>query len=509
MKLKILIVDDEIIQLKLLAKVIQSLKPEYEVSFTNSSTEALKMLSLHQYDILITDIKMPKMDGIELIKSLRETIHNDDIKIIILSGYSEFEYARSAIKYNVSDYLLKPIEKQNLIDILNSIERSINNNQVEIIDSSTPLIKEYALYKLLTAGSISEADNAVLEKGFPSGVRACIIITSVVEETSITKTSIESFNDYVKKKYTDSITTCLSNDKIVTVIPCTITRSYDSIVSDLQSNVSKSRNYGLCFVVALSYNIKNIYEEYSNALEYLNCLRFLGTFPPLVNMTSVQDVDSAQLLSGDLEKHILSLNQEKTENFLNFISNELHNKIFNIERLKSCFADIIRLCADKYSNKFLTTDLLQELCYKYSKQIYNANSFTKIKEALQNFICDIISLNSTTEGINASQNYKLYIELNYHDPNFSLNQIATYFNYNPSYFSDLFVKMFGVTFSKYLTAYRMSQACNLLKTTNKKIYEIAHEVGIQSDSYFVKTFKEYYNMSPWKYRQFIKGNPKS
>lgn len=159
--IKLLIVDDEPFIRQGLKILINWEEYGYEiVGEACNGLEAIKELEKKDVDIIITDLKMPEMNGIELIEYVRKNIL-DEIKFIVLSGYYEFEYAKKAIKYNVTDYILKPIQKDELIKVLVALkEEYLKQEQQSVIQK----IKDKVIYdKYLNEVIYGRYDNTSLE----------------------------------------------------------------------------------------------------------------------------------------------------------------------------------------------------------------------------------------------------------------------------------------------------------------------------------------------------------
>ena len=125
--IRLIVIDDEAIHRKGLSKLIRKLRPNYEINQFKDGSEALNFLKENEVDIIITDIRMPILDGLSFIREYN--YKNINTKIIILSAYAEFEYAQNAISLGVFDYILKPVDIENVIDILNRVEESIKKDK--------------------------------------------------------------------------------------------------------------------------------------------------------------------------------------------------------------------------------------------------------------------------------------------------------------------------------------------------------------------------------------------
>lgn len=142
MTIKIMLVDDNTIERTGIKYLLESLSLGYSISEFSNGSDALEDLKKNNYNLLITDIKMPIIDGIELIKIVRS--FNREIKIIVISGYEDFSYAKSLLGYNVSDYILKPVSKE---QILSTIEKVIKDDSISEKKYSATISKVLTIFQ--------------------------------------------------------------------------------------------------------------------------------------------------------------------------------------------------------------------------------------------------------------------------------------------------------------------------------------------------------------------------
>ena len=155
---KILVVDDERIERKGVTFLLGQMDIECEIEEAVNGQAALEYLSENDVDILLTDIKMPHMDGMELIKNIKEKKVNTGMKIIIISGHNDFEYAKTAVKLGVSDYILKPVDPQEFETTLRNALDEIENEKKEhgIREKSIEVLRQHYLYSLVNGLSVGE-----------------------------------------------------------------------------------------------------------------------------------------------------------------------------------------------------------------------------------------------------------------------------------------------------------------------------------------------------------------
>ncbi|UJF33905.1 response regulator [Paenibacillus hexagrammi] len=193
----ILVVDDEAIQRRVLAKMIREARPNCHVLEAKNGQDALEVIRTKPIDIVFTDIKMPVLDGLEMIERMNASAH--PVKVIILSGYRYFEYAQKAIQLGAFDYLVKPIKEESISDILDKAEGSITRektNQLEQeqmkqqLDQTLSVYWDQLLNDWVTAG-VPEAKGAEIRRHFSLEAQG-LVAAAKIEGDGIPAASWES-----------------------------------------------------------------------------------------------------------------------------------------------------------------------------------------------------------------------------------------------------------------------------------------------------------------------------
>lgn len=530
--MKIIVVDDE----KWVRATIISQIPFKALGLTlcseaSNGIEALELCRQYQPDILITDIKMPGLSGLELINELRSLLPL--LKIIIISGYDDFEYARTALKYGVSDYILKPVDKNELTNILTKIKDSITEQREQIEQQeylkkqyklAVPLMGEQFLNQLITPNSMT-ANNIAGELSkynisFPHPFY-CVIVFSQHETVQNSlkgnNNSFKAFACKVMKRYFDAVTFSSNQNpfELVSIINYKSNIDYDILQKALELCSKFCNNkLGLNLSIGISLparEFNKLYTLYEQAREAL----LLKFWEPATIMFFY-------------EKDIIS-----NDSNLNISENTLDDMLLNI-KLKNCepvYSFIAKTCcalkAEKYVNprivksffgNFIYTLCLKLSIYKslmdYESIFSNAQPYEKIntintldnlegylKELVQHMCEHYADINHLSE-FSIIESVKNIMKQNYFK-DISLDQIAGYVNLNPTYFSELFKKETGMSFVYYKTMLRIEAAKNLLKSTNLSIYMISERIGYSDHKYFSKLFKKITGMTVLEYKKSI------
>lgn len=523
---KVLIADDEPIHLRGLSKMMVRLRPDYEIISLKNGADAYEYIKNNRIDILVTDIEMPIMNGLQLIEKIVSDGRN--IKIIILSVFSSFDYAQKAISLGTMDYILKPVEEAKvhevlkraedkiLIEIKEKEERTKLRNQ---LDNALPECQEYKLNKLVY-GNIKTTEYY----DFPFALTEYTYGTVIVFDMK----KCRSFNDEEIKEEDikidiNNLLNCLGNSitfflhgesgKMVTIL--LIKQEHMLIVSELNDALLKiidlmKERYDINVSIGIGRIIKSFPEEVSSsfhsAIRALDAAFFSGEGSILsYEMTNT----SCVYKMADYEKlekiamHVLSQDNENIMHSLNSLFEESLNDGYPIAEIyKRCVMQALEDVIDIIEEKIKLSDTVK-LKAEAVKRIYQAFDFKAVKESVAGLIMEIYY---DIENMKNNKNTKIieecrkYIEEHYME-DLSLESAAGEFYFNPSYFSNLFKTYTDINFSEYLLRVRMANAKDMLLKTNLKVYEISKNVGYQDPKYFNRLFKKEFGLTPDEYRR--------
>ncbi len=533
---KLLIVDDEPwLRKRLLLTIDWQSMGITELFEAEDGLKAFNLAVKHEPDIIITDIEMPGLSGIDLMQTLNESALFP--QIILISGYNEFEYARSAVKFGAIDYLLKPVAedelKKTVTKCIATLEQNRYNKEIrDLLADSSSLLREKIYIDLLQGkldfNKVPEARLNELGVTFLSNSAMCIIAHSHPASHKLSENNVEETlaNLTINKTIKDLLSCCL-----VEVLDFWIDDANVYLVfSDLSENEFKA-----CVLKALNDAKKQIYELHSDRIAYgtgsiahklaelsasyrkarysINLCRSkqhtvydeevetkTNDFQIVYDEYNLKSL-IASLKSGDADE-ASKLLTELINEFLDQTAgtpSSLQIKLMYINVLNSLFKgclpflpvseDIIKICVDYIdgSTSFHTAEKmhshLQSLLSILTKQYHD---FFGTK---RHWLIDKILK---------------YIDSNYASP-LSMRDVAANFYLNPSYFCKLFKEETGVTFTTYLMNKRVENAKSLMSETSMKLYDVASAVGYTNVQYFSTVFKEVEGITPSQFRSGI-GN---
>lgn len=531
---RVMLVDDEKLTLEYLKISIPQQDSDWQVAvLCSDGIEALEWLTHHQVDLIITDIKMPEMTGLELSHKVKELYPNQ--KIIILSGYDEFKFAQKAIQYGVRDYLLKPISLGDLKKSLSEMKTLLKREKIET-QAYSHLVKmsengkrqlasrfikavihhaeleTRSLYPLIHRMKISLIEGAARLLLFNLDIDLLIYNKIPVRDIPLYQYMIYQIVLEISENQTDNIWTVLDHfDHTVVLISADTAdaalekgKNIYHIVSEVLQN-----QMNLSLSSSVSEPFTDIFEAdkaYSQSMEILNARVFFRQngfystkdFNPEIRLKSASLNQAVSSLWATICDHNI-INQELAiSSILELMPHYTQQDVLRFglywileiyakwdtkaaEHKKSCEQAIIKLAEDNTNN---TKKDVQRLFLSIA-QLLSVSGDLPVKNMDENLLI--------TEAKN-------YILANYAQP-LSLTLVADELGITPNYLSSLFHQEMGESYIKYLTHVRIEHAIQLMKENPRmKIYDIVEKVGYVSVKHFSYVFKQTKGMSPSEYQ---------
>jgi two-component system, response regulator YesN len=481
---------------------------------------ALPLLQTAKPDVLITDIKMPFMDGLQLCKIVRERM--PWVKIIILSGHDEFEYAQQAIKLGVTEYLLKPVTVQDLHNVLQKVAAQLEQERQEQenlrklrdqVEENRAVLRERLLLKLVV-GAVHPAE--AIEKGQLLGldlVARCYLV--VIIKTELADRS-EQF-DYDEYQQVQQIVSGLvENNPDVFLLK----KDWNELVLMMKGNTSeyleadrdllmelikrevKKTRYQLTIGVGTpKKRIADIYQSFVEAL--VNIQNAASE-----NMAGPDNaVDKAELLKVDksaVENYLRCGVKEDFDEFFDVFIRPLGGTALKSYLIKNyIFVDVV-LATVKLVNELggNIDEVIPELD-SIETVLTNIRTLEQLREQAHKILSSALTFRDRQthkQYAGMIQQAKEYIDHHYMDPNLSLNQVAAQVNLSPSHFSVVFSQEAYQTFKEYLTEIRIKKAKELLRMTTLRSAEISYQIGYNDPHYFSYVFRKNTGLSPSEFR---------
>lgn len=496
---------------------------------------ASPMIELHKPDIIITDICMPFMDGLELSHLVKKSL--PDAKIIVLSGYGEFEYAQRAINIGIEEYLLKPINKEELLEVLNKVREKIikekeEKNSIEKfrqeMRENTAEAKLQLFYDMVRN---TKPLSAILEKGNSLSLYLSALYYNVILLKVQCKDKEEEYSKRIVGLYSE-IEKLVEDSTKINLFDRNLEGIALLIKGETPEELMEIQNYYIHKLKTLIEGYKGItyfggigepvdrlrklehsFDEASRAFAY----RFLSDesqFLDCHDISKIKEQEHDEFHMGMVDA--TQLDKEKAASFLRrgeiseisyFIEEYLRN-LGSAGTESVIFRQYIIM--DLY---FIVTKFLEELKVPLLKEKAPFDNPAMMKQILSNievskkYLIQLFKEAMEKRNEISNKRYadivdmaKQYIEDNYSNDEISLNTAASFVNISPSHLSAVFSQEMGQTFIKYLTSYRMTKAMELLRCTNKRSNEVSLAVGYKDPHYFSYLFKKNQGVTPMQYR---------
>jgi two-component system response regulator YesN len=455
-------------------------------------------------DLVLVDVKMPGMSGIELIREAKK--EGFEGKFIILTGYSDFEFAKSAVSLGVRAYLLKPIDEDELLGNVQEVleELDAKKNLDDYYTLSELKARQEVLYRLLQHGAEKETLRREIKLyGMDFNYHSfCTVILS--RKTTYLESDITLYKERQESilKELAHVDKLIVEDKLVLICKG---RPYQEILACLiKNNERMKRIYGEGFFIAVGHNVAN-WEDLCYSYE---CAKLLSEYEFLYKDSEAVSIDILNQIglsnTGNFMDRLCSLIEvgdveaihqtifDLKNNYKNELMKESEVKVQVIHNMVLLHSILER----KYENK---KDSFPDF-EQFIDGIKHAQSLESLMEMVEEYCSKATGCigASTTDVV--VKRMIAYMEKNY-DQDLKLEAIAKIFNYNSAYLGKVFKKEMGESFNNVLDNIRIENAKRLLLETDLKVYQVSEQVGYSNIDYFYSKFKKYVNISPKEFKR--------
>lgn len=526
----VLLVDDEEEVFRVIMKKIDWESMGFRIAgYARNGVEALEMAEELSVDIVMTDIKMPYMDGLTLCRKLKELYEN--IKVIIFSGFDEFEYAREAIKIEAEEYILKPINANELREVFGRIRGNLDRelDEKRNIDKLTsyymeslPVLQENFFTSLIDR-RISEDEIERYAKSYQIKLTGPYYVATVLHISTpnaaegtppidpfLLAVSVKRLTEeQLAGKWDSRVVTYLGDTIVVTQLPAedSITRFTDTMdkICKMAKRVCGVRvTAGIGQVCNASGLLPLSYQGAKNAVSY----RVLYGNTRAINIAEMDPQESADMPWEEpyiqkIFKKIKMGEAQPLREAIREFTDVLAKSRMSLQKYQILIMELItEIFRFGANNQMNFDDVFGE-----SQDIYTQVMQLESPQALGEWLDDncmkmqkqvLHERQDTTKSF--VENAIEYVGGHYADCDLSIETVCGCLNVSAAYFSTIFKRETGKTFINYLTDYRMEKAVDLLLTQNEKTYIIAGKVGYSDPNYFSYVFKKQFGMSPSKYK---------
>lgn len=506
--MKVLFIDDEALIRRGFQAIIPWKKYGYETFYeAEDGKEGIEKIIDLCPELVLLDIRMQDIDGIEVTRRVREAGFKG--RIIIISGYSDFEYAKSAIRYDVTAYLLKPVDTKELIDAILTAKDELEKESLLSVYAGQPItqsisnvISDIITGRLKYTSDITVAYGIELTSDY---YRLIAIHPLTQDENSVAK------KDFLHNIKTQNPYTVFINQDIFLLLSSRQSYlEYEQFLKTYFLNTKKSEFY---FIHSdIIRNIDHLYSHYKEIKNTIDHIFFMA--------------DSSYIYSFQSNKPSYTIQNfdilEQTQSIINAILTLNYNLLMDLVAEYSDYLCIRKVARDSIGfiigNSY--QQIITELSLNYPQielELPRHNAFlAKVSEFMflyeyfdyfKKLLTQIVNLITENDNHKPCKRLCQYIESNYASP-LKLENLAEQYGYNSSYLGKLFKKEIGESFNTYLDRIRIKYAKEQLKR-NASVSQTAIGVGYNDIDYFTKKFKKYENCLPSEYKKSIGDKPKN
>lgn len=525
--LSLYIADDEPYVCALIRSLVDTEKLNLEiVGETYDGITANEFISTEQPDIAIVDIKMPGMDGLKIVENAAQA--NTKTVFLVVSGHKNFEYAHTALNLGVERYLLKPINEQELNEALAQITRQIvsenltleqSDNLQEELEKSTEINRKYLLSMMVNSSANESklfAESVAVDQtlGFLYG-KFCVAVIrldgKVYYDSSQMEILLNRFLDYAEKhliirngdfacvKYNEELYFLLNYcdfKEVETALNLLLDKARVSLFSHCSITIGISSEF--YDIVSIEVQEAVLATQYRLVVGVDRIIHYANySFPS-------DDYSVRETMKEDLFRMLEVSNDGGLNSWFERIRKDLIEATISPHHFYTYWIDI---CAsvDEWVTRRVNGDSIVSSRILIAREIYGANTPALVLDRSESLIRQCFA--RYFDYLKGKESYylrsaKKYVEEHYSE-DFSLNDVANALFLNSSYFSSIFKKEEGITFSEYLLRYRLDQAKRLLKTHKYSVAQVSHMVGYSDARYFSKVFTKNVGVKPSEYRKLF------
>lgn len=505
--MKILLVDDEKTEREGIRYLIDRFRFPLLVEEAQNGKAAFEYIQKNNdIDILLTDVKMPYMDGLELAKKVND--YSPDVVIIIFSAYGEFDYAKKACEANAVNYLLKPIEVDEFREVMERViaicqKRRRQQDQREYLKNSD---KKLWLYKLINSkDSLEEVVDILRSQHDINLENKYIRFVSVETRGNYFEKNEEAFEGLLGRNLEQKYETINLYPNLSYIMIYSNSNIDDGkterAIRKLYIELTENKTEKFSIIVGTKFygmkhfrdKLKELDEAIKDTFSYFSGIIYISR----TNFKDIGSVEEQLQIKESVMRSIDDRNIEAVKKqllvYLNRLEEEKSSSAFYVKYL---MLDIVKAIFQAYET------YNEAIIWQVANDIMQSNDLKSMEGVLEKIIDEISEQNGDAlPDVSQSVSEIKKVIKNEYMNDIGLEEIADKVCLTPSYVSFIFKKETGSNLVKYLTDYRMQKAKELLDKSNKKIVDICKMCGYQNQSYFNKLFKNYYGITPKQYRE--------
>ena len=483
---------------------------KYQISITgyaSNGREALELIRREHHQLVITDVRMPVMDGIELCEALRNEF-GDSIQVLFISAYDDLAYLHSAIKYGAVEYLTKPIDfdefDQAMQRVSERIKKLNNSNDPAQVPDRLQQKKHYFASLLISNEWETPPQDLYVA---PDAVYTPLLIRIANKTPEQFLTPLKSICEQLLKDVPDACVISLNSNDICVVYPSDKIDLLVVFSSKLQQQILSLLQIKTIIAVGEASTLKTLGSNYHSLVQYIDQKLIIEENDIILYAGNGSKLHSLSIDSQILDQLILGFKQTDKAT----ITNALDSVFSGIARhpeaqleesriyLLQVFTHVINYLTEQGISSYIAPVDIMTLYHKMKE----LTSFSELKffaTSCMDSYYQLVAANQVDQTNQAIHHIKEYIASHYSEP-ITVREIANAVYLSTAYTCTLFKKETGKTLNNYLTIYRMKKAAEMLTNPQFKLYQISRAVGYSDTAYFVRQFRNFSGETPTEYRK--------
>ena len=498
------------------------------VGEAGNGAEALELAEQLQPDVVLTDIKMPFMDGLELCRRLRQSLPG--AKLVVFSGFDDFEYARQAVGMGVSEYILKPINAMELSEVLTKLRRQLDQQHLERRDMETmrrryeeslPVLRGL-FYTRLLSGQLRPdqvQDRAArYEIDLPSGLWTAALVHADLpgdgadfDRDELVLLSIQSFLEEHFVLEGCAARAVLFGDAVALLVQLAGADQLYPFLEELERLSLLSRSYlGIPLTAGAGLpcrgpeELHRSMEGARSALDY----RALTEGGRVIYIGDLEPQSDAELSFEEEDQRALSAaiklgSPQQVEEVVLGLIGRLKQAGLSLSKCRLFLLELVTCLIRLARSGGVAVEEVFGSNFTGAVSISDFSSLEELGRWLGERcrkLHELLGRRRTDSAGRLVERARDYIAGHYADERLSVESLCSHIHLSPTYFSTLFKREVGMSFTAYVTQVRMEEAVRLLRDTDEKTYRIAERTGYSDPNYFSYVFKRRFGVSPSKFR---------
>ena len=498
------------------------------VGEAGNGEEALELAEQLRPDVVLTDIKMPFMDGLELCRRLRQSL--PAAKLVVFSGFDDFEYARQAVGMGVSEYILKPINAPELMEVLNKLRELLDRQRLERRDMETlrrryeeslPILRELFYTRLLSGQLPAEQvrDRAArYEIELPSGLWTAALVHAELsgdgeagDRDELLLLSVQSFLSEHFSLAGCAARVVLFGDAAALLVQLSGADKLYPLLEELERLSLLCQSYlGISLTAGVGRPCQGPEEldrsvaGARSALDY----RALAEGGRVIYIDDLEPQSATELSFEEEDQRQLSAaiklgTPEQVKEEIQGLIERLRQTGLSLSRCRLFLLEVVTCLIRLTRSGGVAVEEVFGANFTGAVSISDFSSREELGRWLEERclrLRELLGQRRTDSAGRLVEQAKEYIAGHYSDESLSVEALCSHIHLSPTYFSTLFKREVGMGFTAYVTQVRMEEAVRLLRDTDEKTYRVAELIGCSDTTYFIPVFKRQFGLSPSKFR---------